>query len=190
MNLLRQKLEALEMVFERLSSREKVLVMGATSGLIVFIVMFVSFFINSSLKSLEDRVETKRDSYQSIQRYKQKFEIAKLNIENLKKQIRRNNDNRISQIIGEQAEKNGVTITQMSESGGAIDKKSKTREVKYKVDVKKAELGPLLAMLRAIENQSDLVFIKTMNMKRRYNNKSEIDVTFYVSTIVSMDDEG
>jgi|GEM_PF-5751900 len=190
MNWFRQKFDMLQLVFERLSSREKVLILAGAGGFIVFVVMFASIFINSSLKSMEDRVQTRQDSYNRIQLFKAKYEVAKKNIEKLKRKIDRSSDNKISQIIGEEADKNGISISQMSESGGAIDKKSKTREVKYKVEIKRAELGPLLSMLKDIEKQSDLIFIKNINMRRRYNNKAEIDASFYVSTIVRLDDEG
>lgn len=178
------------MLFDRLSGREKVLVLAMVGALLVFLGVMISIFVNIALDGLKDRVATKRDNHAQILSLKSRFDKAKVDIEKIKKEITENEDVKITQVIGTLAEENGISITQTSQAKGAIDKKSKIREISYKVELRKVELAPLMRMLEGVEAASRLLFVRNLSLRRRYNNKSEIDVTFYVSTIVPYEPEG
>ncbi len=189
MEKLSQKLEELQMVFERLSGREKTLVLAMVGMAFVTLAFFGTYFINMSIDSLEDRVQTRKKSYEDILALKNRYDEAKKDIDKVKKAIERNMNTQVTQVIGNLAEENGIAVQRMTQARGEIDRQNMIREVSYRVELRKVELGPLMQMLEGIEKASDLLFVRNITMKRRYNNKSQIDMDFYVSTIVPYETE-
>lgn len=61
------KLRSLSASFERLSSREKGLIVGAVGLFVGLVLFFVVFFVNATIGSLEDEVALNRESLAQIQ---------------------------------------------------------------------------------------------------------------------------
>ncbi len=188
MDQIKQKFYELQMVFERLSPREKVLVMVMVGAVLSFAAMMVGFGVNMSLTKLEDRLETKRDSYVRIASLETRYQQAKETLKKTKSEIDGNRGN-LTQNIGTIAADNGVEIYQVTSTKGAVDKKAKIREESVKVELQRVELEPLLRFLETIEERNKLFFIRSVNMRRRYDNKAQIDVSFLVSTLVPLDED-
>ncbi len=184
MEKLGQKFEELHMVFERLSGREKTLVLAMAGMAFVTLVFFGTGFINNSIDSLEDRIQTRKKSCENILTLKSRYDGAKKEIDAIKKRIGENENTQITQILGNLAEDNGIAVHRMTEARGDIDRSNMIREKSYKVELRKVELGPLMQLIESIEKASDLHFVRNITMKRRHDNKSQIDTEFYVSTIV------
>jgi hypothetical protein len=189
MKALTQKFDEARMVFDRLSGREKVLVAAVFSGIAVAAIMFISLAISVSLSSQKDLVATQRSNYEQILGLKARFEQARKNLSKTQEGIDARNVTEANKIIGNLAETYGLAVKQINQSKGGIDKKAGIREVSWKVDFSRATLGSVLHFMEGLEKTSTY-FVRNINMKRRYDNKSEIDVSLNISALVPMEDEG
>ncbi len=177
------------MLFDRLSGREKVLLIATGGALATFLVILVSIWINFALRGLEDRLETKRGNYQQILSLQQRYEDAKQNISSVQGEIQ-GNRNTLTKDIGELATENGIEISRIIQAKGAVDKKAKAREESVKVELRKVALPPLLNFLQGLEKRNALFFIRSLDMRRRFDDHSLVDASFKISTLVPLEEEG
>ena len=175
------------MLFDRLSGREKVLVLTTIGAIIIVVAVLIGISVNLSLGNLEDRLETKRDNYERILSLKNRYVTARRSLESVKKEITQNK-NTLMRDIGGLAQESAVEIDQISQSKGAVDRQSGVREESVKVQVKKLELGTLLAFLQAIEKRNKLFFIRSISMRPRFDDRSLVDASFNISTLVPLED--
>ena len=188
MSRISDAVENVRTLFARLSGREKALVLAASAGLVTVVATFIIFGVNLSLAGLKDRLATKQESHERIVALKERFVSARGDIDRIRKEIRENK-NTLTREIGSLAQENGVEISQVSQSKGAVDKKAGVREESLKVDLRKVGLPQLLRFMESIEQRNKLFFIRSIEMKRRFDDKSLIDATFNVSTLVPLEEE-
>ena len=189
MNQLSQRIDELRMLFDRLAGREKVLVLATIGGFLAFIVVIIGIGVNISLAGLKDRLKTQKTNYEQIVALKERFSGAQADIERFKKQIKGRKDN-LTGDFGNMAQEAGIEISQVTESKGAVDKKAKIREKSYKIELKRVELAPLLQLLERIEQKDEFYFVRSVRMKRRFDDKALLDVTFRLGTLLPLEEEG
>ncbi|RJO65669.1 MAG: hypothetical protein C4523_15645 [Myxococcales bacterium] len=183
-----QKIEELRMLFERLSSREKVLVLITAAAVVVFLVFIAIAVVNSSLGSLKDRLETKRDAYEQVNSLKNRYVDSKKEMERFRAEIG-DSKNTLTQDVGQLAQENGIDLSQIVQSKGAVDKKANIRAVSVKVELNRVELPPLLKFLESIEKKNKLFFLDSITLRRRYDNPAQLDASFNVSTLVPLNQD-
>lgn len=189
MNAVRQKFDEMRMLFERLSGREKILVAAFVGGLLIIVVSLISLWIGMSLSKQKSVVETQRSSYERILGLKMRFEDAQKNLTKTRKGIDVRNATEANRVIGTLAEQYGLAVRQINQSQGSVDRKAGVREMSWKIDFSRTTLPALIQFLEGLE-KSGTYFVKNINMKRRFDNKNEVDVSLNVSTLVPLDSDG
>lgn len=185
--MISEKIDELRMVFERLSAREKVLVLTMFGGIVIFLAVVIGIFVNISLTKLEDRVEMNRDYYEHILTLQSRFETARRKLANFQRELKGRKDT-LRRDIGQLAQETGVQILQINPAQGGIDKQAGIRETSVKVELRRVELVPLLQLLEGIDQMNSYSYIRSIDMKRRFDDKNLLDVTFIVSTLLPLED--
>lgn len=182
MDELKEKLNQLLDALSRLSPREQ-LAVGV--GVVVFIVMIVSivgFSIKSSIATRERRITSLRSGVQEIAKMETTFQAAEKRKEAFVKQLEDNTIN-LRMKVGTIATEQNITIESITESGGSMGGKSSFTEEAIKVQVRRIGFVEMFEFFRRIESVSDLMYLREVQMRRRYDNAELLDVTFTVATI-------
>jgi len=182
MDEIKEKLNQLLDALSRLSPREQ-LAVGA--GVLMFIIMIISvigFSIGSSIENSERRVKSLRAGVQDVEAMESSFQEAEKRKEAFMKQL---DDNKINlrMKVGTIATEQNITIESITESGGSLGGKSSFTEEAIKVQVRRIGFVEMFEFFRRIEGMSDLMYLREVRMRRRYDNAELLDVTFTVGTI-------
>lgn len=151
--------------FGRLSSREKLMVLGAALALAAFLLFFVSYSFHGALRQGEARITGKLGQLQEVQRLAAGYSQAEKERAALERQLR-NNKVKLFTLVEETAKRQGVEV------GGMTDRGNHPREgkiVESSVDVTftRIELIKLVRFLSAIETRTNLVKVTKLQVRAR-----------------------
>jgi hypothetical protein len=209
------RIRALASSFDRLSTREKGLIVGMVSLFVGLILFFVILAVSSSLSDLADEVQAGRAALKEIYALSDDYRENTVKRAQMQKLIDENPItslripvNAIAKGITAQSSEpgyqgNGKRLADLVSYGGKtvetrLEPKSKKPRARTRKD--KGEEGgnfeieqsmeftdlPLLSLyelLEALKHSSDLIFVRRLEIGRRFNNLEHVRATLSVSTI-------
>ncbi len=174
--------QEIQMFFERLSSRQKMIMLGVVAGFFMLFIAGAVWGIHAEIAAYETGLAKKKQNFTRIVELRDRYKSQEGQSSDKSEDIRRNRVN-LHSFVGGLLEKHGMDYKTLSMARGKTDREQEIREETAKVVLQKVELGKLLLLLREIDATNTLVFVKSLSMKRRYDNKEQIDATFYVATL-------
>ena len=180
-------LQEIQMFFERLSSRQKMVMLGAVAGIFILLIAVSVGAVHSEIQSYKTKLAKNKQNFEQIVDLRDRYKSQQGQTSNKSDDIKNNRVN-LHSFVGGLLEKHGMDYKTLSMARGKTDREQNIREETAKVVLQKVELGKLLLLLREIDATNSLVFVKSLSMKRRYDNKEQLDATFYVATLKPMED--
>jgi len=167
-----------------LSTRERALVGIAVVGVIVFIGTMVGLWFKDKLDESERRIEQKQSGMLKVDALASEYYAAQdKNRQNVAK-ISRNRINLFT-YVDEAARRNGISLTEIKEASSSARKgarKDTINEEAVQVKINKTDMNMLVRFLEEIESRDKLVVLKSMTLKRRYDNDKLLDAKMKIST--------
>lgn len=185
--------------YDRLSTREKVLVSGLLLGLIGTVVGVVWMVISRQIEELELANEATRDTISDIRQAQQQYLSNQAELADAKTQLE-NNNLKLVQVMEREAGALGIRIQNFKENRRALtenyrkrkkssDDKGKAPAIKDLVEesqtvtLKKISLEQLSKFMRALEQQSAPVRITKLSVDTSLSNRQELrDVKLTAAT--------
>jgi len=182
-NLKQLKLENVYNVYFGMSPREQTFALIGAAVVIVLVVVLPVFVASSRISRLEKDLDQGRRQFRDVVRAIDSYNETRTELARLQQTLAGGFDSSISTTIESIAEKNNMKDQIDSLKAKATAPSDLFEESAVDVRLRRVELKPLIDFLYAIENDPDkMLRIKTLNLKPRYDNKKQLDVTFTVST--------
>ncbi|MBR2980390.1 MAG: type II secretion system protein M [Myxococcaceae bacterium] len=151
--------------FGRLSSREKLMVLGAAFSLVAFLLFFISFSFNNAMRQADARVAGKLRQLQEVQRLASGYSQADKERAALDRKLR-GNKVKLFTLVEETAKQQGIEVGGMTERGNQT-REGKIIESSVDVTFTRIELVKLVRFLSAIEGRDSLVKVTKLQMRSR-----------------------
>ena len=152
--------------FGRLSSREKLMILGAAAAVLIFVVFFITVTFSNALKQGESRIAGKMRQLQEAQRYASGYSQAERERTNLERQLR-NNNVRLFTLIEESAKKQGVEVSGVTDRGTKPGEGKKIVESSVEGTLTRIELLKLVRFLTSLEERNKLVKVTKLQIRAR-----------------------
>ncbi len=179
--MLGKRIETLMAAFQRLSQREKLMVGGVGTALVLFIGFFIHMGFSSSLNSMSSRIDNKTKKLVQIIELRKDFEDAKQGQRLSQERMRRGASIDLKATIEQQAEKLGVAIQDMKSNPPNVDAESGIQENKVAVNIELITLDRLVDFLTGIERSSQTVAVRKLRVKKSFKQPDHLEVSFSVS---------
>ncbi len=179
--MLGKRIETLMAAFQRLSQREKLMVGGVGTALVLFIGFFIHMGFSSTLNSMSSRIDNKTKKLVQIIELRKDFEDAKQGQRLSQERMRRGASIDLKATIEQQAEKLGVAIQDMRSNPPNVDAESGIQENKVAVNIELITLDRLVDFLTGIERSSQTVAVRKLRVKKSFKQPDHLEVSFSVS---------
>jgi type II secretory pathway component PulM len=164
------------------SPREKRLIAGALSAVIVFAVLIGYASFSSSIRKAETSLSERRDDFAKIEQLAGSFGAQELERQALEQRLRQSPAALLSFVEG-LAKTEAIDIASMSDrglvSGGQA---GRPKESQVEVNLGKVPLDKLLRLLQAIDASPGVVRVRRLRVRKSYDNKETLDVSLAVSS--------
>ena len=214
------RIRALMSSFDRLSTREKGLIVGMVLLFCAVILFFVFLWVSSTIGSLEEEVREGRESLEEIRTLADKYQGTMRRQKATQQLINENSIsslripvNTIAKRITAESDKDGFAgqgkrLSDLISYGGKtvetrIETKKKSRkrtrkeqdeggnfEIEQTMEFSEIPLKALYQFLQEIARTEDLIFTRRLEIQRRFNNTAHVRATLSVSTIKYREAEG
>jgi len=166
----------------RLAAREKMAVgVGGTCLVAVAFWLGVWEPAQAHLELQKRRVQAKQEEYREIQDLAGRFERLRSRIEGIEAHLRRSRDFSILSYLESLAKRQRVQdrIVQMKPKPGESTKYYKENAVEIRME--KVHLPELVRYLHEVENSPELLRVKQIQVRPRFDDPDLLDVRFQVS---------
>lgn len=179
---MKARLSQIGAAFERLSSREQVMVlfMVVVVGLAIF--GGGAYLLNRDLQNREKRIASKIGKLKEIAGYRGDYQRKLAEQQQLVSEVRGNSSTRILSYLEELAKKSKVDLSNASERPGEATGSDQVKEEAAEVMIKNVSLDRLHAFLQEIETRNRLVKVRRLKIKSRFDNKQMLDASVTVGT--------
>ena len=174
---------------ERLSKRERYMVIGASITFVIFVSVMLGWWISSSLHSLERRVDTKTRKLQVLIDKRQEFDEAKLKLKSAERVIHQGRSIQLMGTVEDFATRLGVAIEDMQPRTASVNTEANVREEKVEVNIKLITIDRLVDFLRQIERKSKTIAIRKLHIKQNFQQPDQLEVGFTVSNFKLIDEK-
>ncbi len=186
MNGLIERAQNLWLSMERLSGREKIMVLGVVGFVLAFAVSLVVFFVNRNLTVMDSRLETQTGNLNAILEMRSQFKSASVEVDKEQQQIKNNRLN-ITSAVGSVAGELGVEIKSLTESSVSRDPQRGIATHTVQVSLSRIEMPVLLDLMEKLEKKYELLYVRAFKIRRRYDNKAQVDATVQISTVKALE---
>jgi len=182
MQAIKDKINQLLTMLSRLGPREQAMVALGSVGAVAVLVAIISISIGASISQSEKKIKELRVGLSDIlaveRTYRKAVERKERFVETLK-------DNKVdlSTAVGKIAAEMGLEIDSITNTSGSLGAKSSFREDAIKVQMRKVGFVDLFDLFNRVDSMSELIYIKEVSMKRRYDDPQSTDLTFVVATV-------
>jgi general secretion pathway protein M len=167
----------------RLSDREK-LVVGIGGACLAALVFWLGVWepIQAHLELQKRRVQAKREEYREVQELGRRFENLRTRIEGIEAHLRRSRDFSILSYLEGLARRQQVQdrIVQMRPRPGEVSRYYRENSVEIRME--RVRLPELVRYLYEVENSPELLRIKQIQVRPRFDDSDLLDVRFQVSS--------
>ena len=175
---LTNRIADLKRSWDRLAVRERRMVAGLSAAMVLGVVVFIGFSIQSGLEELEENNEAMRKALRELDQHKDAFTAQRQRQAAIDSRIRGG------------LELNGFLETKASAAGISIAESSDTQPVqgdRYKqngmeIKLRKVTIEQLTKFMKEIETSEHLVQITSLSINARWNQHQDLDVEMTVST--------
>ncbi len=166
----------------RLSGREKTIL--AVGGAFLAVVLFwigVWEPVQGRLDLLQRRVEAKQAEYRQVRELARRFATLRARIGGIEAHLKRSRDFSILSYLESLAKRQRLQdrIVQMKPKGG--DTTRYYRESTVEIKMEKVRLAELVRYLFQVENSPELLRIKLLQIRPRFDDPDLLDVRFQVA---------
>ena len=194
---------SLRQAFDRLSARERKLVLLTLSLIVIFILGFGAFILSSSLDSIEEQnakyqkilgdIRAKIPEYQNYNRLtfatKELIEKNSERSESLQEVINEiaKKHKLVDQIRWDKIRKQPLIKKKPKDATGWLKFLTEVEEIQQPFKIDKMDIGKMLLFLEDIEKSKDLLFIKELEITtKKYVSADQAEFSIVVSTIKKM----
>jgi len=176
---------------ESLSAREKAMLAGMAVAFLVFVGFLGYLLVGTSLAALSTSVESKRAALETIQTLKDRFLEDQASGSPVTAELIESNQIKLTPFVEGAAQRFGITVDDYKERRVPLGKKRKSEngeevpemwEEVLTISFQKVDLERLTSFLDEIDQPKQLVFIKKLNIKRSWSDKSDFRVTLTLAT--------
>ena len=180
--MIRSKLTAIGIAFDRLSAREQVMVMFIVVGLSALIIGLASYSIRADLGRRESRIAAKTKQLQELASLQADYQRRLNEQKGLAEEIRKNNEIRLLSYIEEVSKKADIELGNAQERSGEPTGTELLREEAAEVVVKNVSIDRLHGFLEKLESGNRLVRVRRLKIKTRFDNAKRLDAVVTVGT--------
>ncbi len=176
---LKNRLQDLKGSWERLSQRERNMVLGLGGALLLVVVVFVGFTIQSGLEELEENNDAMRKALRDLDQYKDAYMVQRQRMAALEVRISRT-PVELNRFLETAASGAGISISESVEMQPVEGDRYRQRGMEIKL--RKVSIEQLAKFMKEIETSQQLVQITSLSVNTRWNQHQDLDVEMTVST--------
>ena len=186
MALFEERIDAATDYLERLSPRDRMLMMVIVVGVLVFVTFIGNFIVTSKLRSAIDERESLTNVLKGIQQNMRQFDYARQKNLRLEKQIRENGNVQLFSYLERKGKDYQIKIASMREVSPPTrpKKKTKIKEKAVRIELQQVGLANLAKFLDSIENSGKIVKVRQLELKPNFKTPGTPDVVALISTYV------
>lgn len=175
----KDRIQDLKGSWERLSPRERSMVSGLGAALVLGVVVFVGFTIQSGLEELEENNEAMRKALRDVDQNKDAYLVQRQRLAALEVRISRT-PVELNRFLETAASTAGVSIAESGETQPVQGERFVQRGMEIKL--RKVTIEQLGKFMKEIETSQQLVQITTLSVNTRWGQHQDLDVEMTVST--------
>jgi hypothetical protein len=183
MAALRSKFTNLVEAFDRLSRREKILVGLVGVCLFFFITSLVSIWVSARLSALERRIGDSGAKLQKMVELRGEYEKAREERQRAQQRISAARGIQLMGTLEMLAQNLGVDTKKMEMKPLApvSSAESETEEQRVEVRLPAITIDRLVLLLEQLEQRSDSIAVRTLVIKKNFQDPTRLDANFTVS---------
>ena len=177
------RFDSLYNIYLGMNPREQTMALIGAAVVIILVLVLPVTVASSRIGKLEREASAGREQLRGVMRAIEKYDKRGAELKQMQSMLGGGFDSSISSTLESVAEKNGLKdrIDSLKEKAAAPSEIFD--EASVDVRLKKVKLEQLINYLHAIENNKDsLLRLKKLQIKTRFDNKQELNVSFTVST--------
>lgn len=176
---LKDKIEAAQAAFARLTQREQMMVLGLATGVVLFLVLVVSLLVSGAIDRAGHRVRVKTDQLGQVLALQGEYKVRELQRQARLKEIGRSNTRLVS-LVEDVARQASVEIGQLRPEDGEANAEG---IVESRVDLRVNSLSAdrLQDFVSRLETSPGVVIIRRLKISRPFR-KDVADVELTVTT--------
>jgi general secretion pathway protein M len=163
----------------RLSPRERLLVLAATGGVILFMVMLITMKVSGSISDRERRVGDKTQLLAQVGKLTQGYRMVEAERGALEAKLK-GPPTQLMSFVAQVGKQVGVEVNDLQQRPPATTDKIKEESVQ--VNLAKIDLVKLARLLDELERGSGVVRVRGVKVTTRTDDPALVDVTLLVST--------
>ncbi len=163
------------------SPRERRLILMAAGATLLFVVLIAYASFASAIRGAETALEEKRTDFEKISRLAAGYGAQEQERQLLEARLRQSPPALMS-FVDTTSRNAGVEVGGMSDRGVvAGGQNGRPREMSVEVNLGKVPLDKLVKLLSDIERSPGVVRVRTLRLRKSYENKDALDVSLTVS---------
>ena len=183
LNLKQLRLENIYKAYFGMGPREQTFALVGAIVALVLVVILPVVVASSRISRLERDVASGKRQFRDVMRSIDSYNARKGELAGLQQALSGGYDNSISTTIESLAERHGMKDQIDSLKAKSVAPSDVYEESAVDIRLKRVTLDPLIKFIYDIENDPDkLLRVKTLNIKPRFDSKSQLDVSLTVST--------
>ena len=183
LNLQKLKLENLYNVYFGMTPKEQTMALVVAAAVVVLIIVLPVWAASSRIAKLEQDVGQSKRQFRDVVRAIESYNRRKAELTGLQQSMASGFDASPSTTIEAIADKNGMKEQIDSLKARAAAPSEIFEESSVDIRLKRVKLQPLIDFLTAVENDPEkMLRIKALDVKPRFDNKQDLDVSLTVST--------
>ena len=168
-------------LLEGLSSRERILVSGASAALgVALVYLLVVGPILTAQENAGVRASAAEKQLVAVRGLRAEFDEVNARLSSVEQRIERGPRGNIFTLLESLASRSAVKVESMEPQTPLAS--DRYRETKVEVVLKNVTLGQVVNYLHQIESAEQLLSVKSLRMRTRRDNAQMMDVTFTVSS--------
>ena len=182
MEFVQSQIDRLVDQLERLSPRERLLIVTTAVSVAAVIFYLLSLFIGSSLDSLRVENRSLASKLEEIYRLEPLYRQARAKIEEVKARLA-NNRVDLVRFLSDLSNRFNLLIQSMTpEKEESKDLDSSVREESVRIEMQAIPIGELAKFLDAIENSGKIVKVRRLKLRPNFTQPDKLDVIATISS--------
>ncbi len=189
MALFEEKIDAATDYIERLSPRDRMLLLVVVGGVFLLFAFFFSLYVGGKERAM---VSTNRDlelKLRKMLQIKGEFEDARRKVRALEQRLKTTGSVNLIPFLDRISRKFNINITSMNPVVDEIAprKNSRIKASSVRIQIQAVELANLARFLDAIENSGKVVKVVELQLRPNFSDPSKPDVKAVISTYILKD---
>ncbi len=173
-------LDSASALFSRLSRREKTLALGAGGVLVLLVALLVSVSVRSSFADVQSRIAVEEQGLAQVVQLSGGFQQADAERQRLRARLQGSRGVSLFSFMEQVTKGQGVNIDNMTprppSTQGGITEQS------VQVQLDGITIDKLAGILNGIQTSPQMIKIKRLRVRQKFNDKQKVDATMTVAT--------